>query len=244
MEPGLKWWAGCEFVAFDFDGTLTNYVQADTAAVEALRRAAAPQADPAEFLERAISEILAFHVRVERGESQPLAMDTERLARTLAAYGVMLGPEHLALYSSALVQATVPLAGARELLAELGARGLRLALLTNAYDGEFQRCRIRACFPENPFEVIVVAGETEALKPDPRPFQVMLAALGLQVDQGVYVGDSPSHDVVGAASVGLRSVLVHAHPRIRENGQRLGADWTASALTELRSPGIGTDVLG
>lgn len=228
----MNWLTGCEFVAFDFDGALTSYVKADTYAIERLRLATAPHAPAAQFLEQAIAEIMAFHARVERGESDPLRMDLERLERTLSTYGVTLTSQHLALYTAALEKATVPLPGARELLAALRARGLRLALLTNAYDGSAQRRRIRACFPDEPFEVIVVAGETDALKPDPRPFQVMLSALGADASAGVYMGDSPGHDVAGATAAGLRSILVHSHPSIRENGQRRGAGWTAATLTE------------
>lgn len=238
MGAGLKGSAGaglgaCGFVAFDFDGTLTSYVDADTRALESLRQAAAPQVPAAEFLARAIAEIMAFHARVERGESDPLSLDSERLGRTLEAYGEALMPEHLARYRAALEDATVPLPGARELLHGLKARGLRLALLTNAYDGPAQRRRVRACFPEEPFEVIVVAGEVGALKPDPRPFQAMLEALGARASQGLYVGDSPEHDVAGARGVGLRAVLVHAHPGVQARGRALGADQVVPDLPAL-----------
>lgn len=73
-------------MAFDFDGTLTDFVRADTLALEALRLRCCPDATGPEFLDVAV--IMAFHERVERGESNPLDMDVERLTRTLARYGV------------------------------------------------------------------------------------------------------------------------------------------------------------
>jgi HAD superfamily hydrolase (TIGR01509 family) len=223
-----------EFVAFDFDGTLTDYIQADSHALDILRRQVCPHIEERAFVNRAVDEIMAFHERVEAGTSHPLQMETERLSRTLAAYDVTCTSDHLSLYAAALIQGTKPLAGAAELLAILHQRGLRLALLSNAYDGPGQRARIDACFPESPFEVVVIAGEGEALKPDPRPFEVMLAQLNLTVEKGVYVGDSPKHDVAGARAASLRAVLVHPHPRMQEWGMQLGAAHAVGTLDELK----------
>ncbi|CAM3516030.1 HAD family hydrolase [Deinococcus saxicola] len=221
------------FVAFDFDGTLTDFVQADLRALDTLRRHACPQIEAQAFVDRAVDEIMAFHERVEAGTSDPLRMHAERLGRTLSAYDVICTPGHLGLYVAALIRETRPLSGAAELLTALRQRGLRLALLSNAYDGPEQRARIDACFPERPFEVVVIAGEGEALKPDPRPFAAMLTQLGLSANRGVYVGDSPRHDVVGARASGLRAVLVHPHPSVQEQGKRLGAVHAVSRLGEL-----------
>lgn len=75
-------------MAFDFAGTLTDFVRADTLALEALRLRCCPDATGPEFLDVDVALIMAFHERVERGESHPLDMDVERLTRTLARYGV------------------------------------------------------------------------------------------------------------------------------------------------------------
>ncbi|GAA5511386.1 phosphoglycolate phosphatase [Deinococcus carri] len=210
-------------VLFDFDGTLTDYVAADLAALAALRLLACPHADPESFVNRAVDEIMAFHARVEAGQSDPLRMDHERLTRTLAAYDVSCTAGHLAHYAAALLVGTMPSPGALELLTALRARGLRLGLLTNAYDGPAQRQRVAACFPEGPFEAVVVAGEVGALKPDPRPFHALLGAMQVEPGEAVYIGDSPGHDVQGALAAGLRAVLVHPHPRLRERALTLGA---------------------
>ncbi|WP_158679905.1 HAD family hydrolase [Deinococcus sp. NW-56] len=210
-------------VLFDFDGTLTDYVTADTAALEALRQLACAHVPQGEFVQCAVNEIMAFHARVEAGESDPLRMDHERLTRTLAAYGVSCTDDHLAHFAAALLRETVSSPGAVELLTALHARGLRLGLLTNAYDGPSQRCRLSACFPDGPFEAVVVAGEVGALKPDPRPFHALLDSMNVKPEEAVYIGDSPSHDVCGAVAVGLRAILIHPHPRLRERALALGA---------------------
>ncbi|WP_052751079.1 HAD family hydrolase [Deinococcus soli (ex Cha et al. 2016)] len=233
MRPDLP--APLRFLAFDFDGTLTDFVTADIHALDTLRRAACPDVPPAAFEDRAVEEIMAFHDRVEAGVADPLRQDGERLGRTLAAYGVTLTEEHLGLYTRALVAATVPVPGAAELLRDLRAADVRLALLSNAYDGPAQRARVQACFPDV-FEVVVIAGEVGALKPDPLPFRVLLDALGLPAGAGAYVGDSPEHDVRGAVAAGLSAWHVHAHPRVRERALAGGAALSVAALADLPLP--------
>lgn len=176
---------------------------------------------------------MAFHGRVEAGQSRPLHVAAKRLSRTLAAYDVACTADHLKLYAAALIQKTRPVPGAAELQTALRGRGLKLALLSNAYDGPAQRARIDARFPERPFEVIVIAGEEAALKPDPQPFAVILTQLGLGADRGISVGNLPTHGVAGARTAGLRAVLVHPHPRVREQGLPLGAVHAVSTLDGL-----------
>lgn len=229
----MDWLNDAKFVAFDFDGTLTDYVKADLYALEQLRLTACAKVNSEAFAERAIQEIMAFHERVEFGRSDPRHMDTERLSLTLEAFHVEYTAEHRQHYLSALVKATRPMAGAVELLHALKRQGLKLALLTNAYDGAFQRLRVAHCFPEAPFEALLVAGELGFFKPDPRTFLALVQALGLEPEQGVYVGDLPNYDVVGAAKVGLRAVLVNPSARARTEAKSLGAFGVAPDLFSL-----------
>jgi putative hydrolase of the HAD superfamily len=61
---------------------------------------------------------------------------------------------------------------------------------------------------------VVSSAEVGAAKPDPRLFAVGLELAGRPPAQAVYVGDSPSNDVAGAAAAGLRAVL------LRRGGRR------------------------
>ena len=207
-------WPHLKAVLFDFDGTLTDYVRADLQALETLRAAACPHVEADLFAERAVEGIMAFHERVASGRADPLRMDRERLEHTLTAFGVPWSEAYLMTYTRALLAATVPAPGAHALLSGLRGR-FRLGLLTNAYDGAAQRERLRASGLHDHFEVVVVAGETGALKPDPRPFQMVLRALMVEPGEALYVGDSPTHDVEGALAAGMPCVLVGGgrHPR-------------------------------
>ncbi|MEM2874819.1 MAG: HAD-IA family hydrolase [Candidatus Hadarchaeales archaeon] len=57
------------------------------------------------------------------------------------------------------------------------------------------------------FRVVVVGGEdTKGVKPDPEPFLLAAARLGLKPDECVMVGDRPHTDVRGARTAGMRAI--------------------------------------
>lgn len=95
-------------------------------------------------------------------------------------------------------------AGARELLAELRARGLATGVVSN-----FDR-RLPALLGALRLEpdTVVLPSDAGAAKPDPRIFRVALERLGVPAAAALYVGDHPQHDVAGARRAGLRAVDV------------------------------------
>lgn len=227
--------ADLDCVAFDFDGTLTAYVQADLSALEQLRQWSCPQVAAPDFADRAVQEIMAFHDRVAAGRSAPPDMDAERLSRTLAAYGVRCTEAHLGVYRAALIGALTPVPGAVHLLSAIKRRGLKLALLSNTYDGPFQRQRLAHSFPDRPFDVVLMAGELGVFKPDPRAFQALAEALRVAPGRGLSVGDLPAYDVPGAVAAGWHAALVSPSARQRDRAAQLGAVLVASDLNELRA---------
>ena len=97
----------------------------------------------------------------------------------------------------------VLLDGAKELLAELKRRGTRVATVTNG-NADITRCADLAGL----VDAHVTAAEAGARKPDPRPFAEACRRVGCEPGDVVYVGDSYDCDVVGAAAVGMRAILL------------------------------------
>lgn len=93
-----------------------------------------------------------------------------------------------------------------ETLDRLRARGFRLGVVSNA-DG-----RVRTLLQElglaSRFEVIVDSHDVGVEKPDPRIFEIALAAMRATPAHAVYVGDFPQVDVVGARRAGIRPILL------------------------------------
>ncbi|MEL4357485.1 MULTISPECIES: hypothetical protein [unclassified Luteococcus] len=77
-----------------------------------------------------LTEIMAFHRRVEQGSADPLAMHRERFGALIGRFGSSVSVlEVVDRYREALLSHTLPLPGAAELLTGLAARGVRLATL-------------------------------------------------------------------------------------------------------------------
>ena len=94
----------------------------------------------------------------------------------------------------------------RDSLQTLVARGLRLGLISNSH-------RCLASFQSH-FELeglitaAVSSSEHGFMKPHPAIFHAALAMMKVAPSQAVMVGDSVSHDVIGAQQVGMHAVLL------------------------------------
>ena len=90
-----------------------------------------------------------------------------------------------------------------------GAGARRVGLVTNG-PAEVQRAKIDLLELWGHVDFAVISGELGAEKPDPAIFREALRLGGARAAETVYVGDSPHLDVVGARSVGIRTVWVNA----------------------------------
>ncbi|MGE5175156.1 MAG: HAD family hydrolase [Hyphomicrobiales bacterium] len=99
----------------------------------------------------------------------------------------------------------VPLPGATETLAALRARGVPLALLSNATDGSFiERVTVRVGWRAwlDPF---VVSADLGVRKPRREAFEAVLGAWPYPPESVAMVGDSLRHDIQGALALGLQT---------------------------------------
>jgi putative hydrolase of the HAD superfamily len=94
-------------------------------------------------------------------------------------------------------------------LAELRARGVRLAIASN-WD-----CSLADWLaPLGLIELVdgvVTSADVGAAKPDPALFRRALEVAGAPAAETVHVGDSLEHDVEGARAVGIRPLLLVRH---------------------------------
>jgi putative hydrolase of the HAD superfamily len=58
------------------------------------------------------------------------------------------------------------------------------------------------------WDAVCCSEETGALKPDPRPFACLAAALGCAPEQILYVGNSLRYDTAGARRAGMQTALI------------------------------------
>lgn len=95
------------------------------------------------------------------------------------------------------------------MLASLTAAGMKVGVLANSswprahHERLFERDEVAGFL-----DAQVYSGEIGVTKPHPDAFGAVLGALGVTAAEAVYVGDRPHEDIAGAASVGLRTVLL------------------------------------
>lgn len=122
----------------------------------------------------------------------------------------------------------VPFKGSLESLKLFRSAGFTLCLVTSS-SREFIECDARydprMAHMLELFDNIFAADDVEHHKPDPRVFDDVLAELGLEPEQAVYIGDG-EHDASAALMAGLGFIGVNSGPTpidpnfVSENGRR------------------------
>lgn len=99
------------------------------------------------------------------------------------------------------------LPGTEEVLQSLRKK-YRLAVISNS-DGGMARlldsCGLGGCF-----EAVIDSGNVGHEKPAPEIFRAALAALKVQGEKSVYIGDIYSVDYLGASNAGMKAILMDA----------------------------------
>jgi HAD superfamily hydrolase (TIGR01509 family) len=178
-------------VLFDIDGTLvdSNYLHVDAwqrafadagAAVDAWRTHRSIGADSGRLLEMLLGD------------------DLERLGDTAKA-------RHAEHYE-ALMPRLRRFAGARELLAELSSRGVRVVLATSAPPEEFAALR-RVLDADDVVDAATTADDVDTAKPEPDLIGTALRRAGVAAHEAVMVGDT-TWDAEAAGRAGVRTVAV------------------------------------
>ncbi|MBV8160862.1 MAG: HAD family hydrolase [Acidimicrobiia bacterium] len=198
--------AGAVFL--DFYGTLAHATTWGPTREEVL--AARGFAVPSDIASRWVDEAADGREHVEHSASAERyrAWEHHRLRRFVEACGV--GPDDADLLVGELYTATksfrleaypeVP-----EVLADLRARGVRLAVCSN-WDWHLDRAMAQANL-DGLVDLLVTSARAGARKPHPRIYQCTLEACGVGDPRDVvFVGDSWGPDVQGPAGVGMRPV--------------------------------------
>jgi putative hydrolase of the HAD superfamily len=189
-------------IIFDLDNTLTDFMkmkeEAISAAIDgmidaglALSREAVRSRIDAIYKEQGLEFQQVFDALLE---SELGRIDPKILASGIVAYRKARG-------SSLKTYPHVQLA-----LLELTKRGIRLAVVSDAPRAQ---AWLRLCdlSLQHVFDVVVTFDDTGQRKPGPAPFQEALRQLGVTATDTLMIGDWPERDVVGAKSLGMKTVF-------------------------------------
>ena len=205
---------------FDLDGTLLDTITDLAASCNyALRTHGMP--------EHSVDDVRRFvgnGVRKLMERAIPHGVENPDFEATFATFR-----EH---YMHHSLDTTQPYPGIPEVLAELKARGCRLAVVSN----KMMAATVELChhFFPNTIEVAIGEHEAEGIRKKPAPDTVFAALreLGVEKDRAVYVGDSDV-DVQTAANSGLPCISVLWGFRDRDFLIQHGAKTFISAPSEL-----------
>ena len=104
-----------------------------------------------------------------------------------------------------------PLPGARELLEEIRAVGLRTIIASNTYwrDADSYWDDFRFLGLAQHIDAIVTSVDAGHLKPHPAVFEMAMRVAGATADQCVVIGNREENDILPALGLGMRAILVH-----------------------------------
>jgi len=102
--------------------------------------------------------------------------------------------------------------GAEQLLSSLKANGTRMAVVTNSFEGHVDII-LEDLGVARYIDVTVDGSDVEAYKPMKQPFEYSLEKLDASPKESLMIGDEFYSDIVGASSVGLRTVWVNWRER-------------------------------
>lgn len=180
-------------VIFDLDGTILDTLEDLADAVNfALRQSGLP--------ERTIDEVRAFvgnGIRKLIDRAVPEGMPVEKTDKVFADFRDY--------YAVHCADKTKPYPGIMELLSELKAKGVKLAVVSNKADDAVKV--LCEQYYKGIFDIAV--GEREGIRKKPAPDSVLevLKTLGLAKHETVYVGDSDV-DVETSGNAGLEHIAV------------------------------------
>jgi len=197
---------------FDFGGTLA-FLDFDLMATEFSRPHRKLDALKLEYAEYAGRAALDHHLMAEKSRD-PNAAYEDFFRAWMDAAGIPqdefadISKRFREMHAEASMWRVVR-EGTLEALERLKSAGFKLAIVSNAdgrVAGDCKRFGLTKFF-----DVIIDSHVVGVEKPDPKIFQLALAALNVAPQQALYAGDIYSIDMIGARAAGISGKLIDQH---------------------------------
>ena len=189
-------------IVFDLDNTLTDFMRMKEAAITA---AIDGMIDAGFRLSAAELRARVASIYDEQGLEFQRVFD-ELLQREFGEVDPKILASGIVAYRRARESALVLYPHAQMTLLELAKRGIRLGVVS---DAPRLQVWLRLCGLglQHVFDAVVTFDDTGERKPAPAPFREVLRRLGVDPHEALMIGDWAERDVVGAKSLGMKTVF-------------------------------------
>lgn len=96
----------------------------------------------------------------------------------------------------------------KDVLMELQQRGLKLGLISTAYEEEIHLNLEMVNLEKAPFDIIVGVDTIKKVKPNPDIFNYAISKLNVKPEEAIFVGDNVEADYEGAKNAGIHALLI------------------------------------
>ncbi|UCB60055.1 MAG: HAD family hydrolase [Candidatus Bathyarchaeota archaeon] len=110
-----------------------------------------------------------------------------------------------------------PYPEAKDVLSELKQRGLKIGVISTAYEEEIRFVLEKAGLEKTTFDTIVGVDTAQCMKPHPDIFKCALRKLNVRPEDAMFVGDEIEADYKGAKSVGMQALLIDRTEKQKED---------------------------
>lgn len=213
-------------IIFDLDNTLTDFMKmksdAITAAIDGMIDAGLKL--PRELVRSRIDAIYQEQgLEYQRVFDQLIESELGHIDPKILASGIVA-------YRRARESALVLYPHVQMTLLELTKRGIKLGVVSDAPQAQVW-LRLCSLSLQHVFDAVVTFEDTGQRKPSPAPFREVLRRLGVEPTHALMIGDWAERDVVGAASLGMKTVFARYGDTF--DTKQSGADYEVDDVFEL-----------
>lgn len=213
-------------IVFDLDNTLTDFMKMKGAAINA---AIDGMIDAGFRLPREQLRARVDAIYQEQGLEFQRVFD-ELLQREFGEVDPKILASGIVAYRRARESTLVLYPHVQMTLLELAKRGIRLGVVSDAPRAQVW-LRLCGLSLQHVFDAVVTFDDTHERKPSPAPFREVLRRLDVEPTESLMVGDWAERDVVGAKSLGMKTVFARYGDTF--DTKESGADYDVQDVLEL-----------
>ena len=209
-------------VIFDMDNTLFDFVEAKLTACAAVIAYAEVAVEPVVLLKYFLRPVHGFE---SHENIRDFLDDNDRYSENVFTRCCVI-------YDEEKIAAIKPYPHVAETLSALRERGLKLAVVTDAHNGNALK-RLKKAGLEDFFDAVITMDMSGKAKPSLEPFLLSMKKLGVMANETILVGDSIRRDIVPAKALGMFAVHAVYGDRNFHEGERDEADYVIHGIEEM-----------